>query len=205
MRIRFCHERGAHGFSWIVDEPATRTSHALAVDGRVWIVDPVDHPDAMARVAALGEPAGVVQLLDRHARDCRLVAEELGVPHHVVPGDRVGPFEMLPIVRSRLWREVALWWPERAVLVCGDAAGTAPYLRARGEALAVHPLLRVRPPRRLADLEPRHVLCGHGAGVHGDDAAPALREALATARRRLPAAWLNAARGAVRSRASENL
>jgi hypothetical protein len=51
-----------------------------------------------------------------------------------------------------------------------------------------HPLLRFRPPRSLAGLEPEHVLCGHGEGVHGADAAEALRVALATARRRLPRA-----------------
>jgi hypothetical protein len=50
----------------------------------------------------------------------------------------------------------------------------------------VHPLLRVTPPRSLRGLEPDHVLCGHGVGVHGPAAATALREALAAARRRIP-------------------
>jgi hypothetical protein len=70
--------------------------------------------------------------------------------------------------------------------VVGDALGTLAYFRAPGEALGVHPLLRLTPPRSLCGLEPEHVLCGHGPGLHGPDAAPALREALATARRRIP-------------------
>ncbi len=37
------------GFSWIVAEPMTRTSHALAAEGKVWLVDPVDWPKAIER------------------------------------------------------------------------------------------------------------------------------------------------------------
>jgi glyoxylase-like metal-dependent hydrolase (beta-lactamase superfamily II) len=108
------------------------------------------------------------------------------VPHHRVPFERVGPFEPLPVVRRRFWREVALWWPERRVLVCGDALGTVPhYFALGGERLGVHPLLRLTPPRRLGEVEPEHVLCGHGAGVH-EDATAAVREALAHSRSRAP-------------------
>jgi hypothetical protein len=73
------------GFSWVLDEPLERTSHALVADGRVWLVDPVDVPEAMERATALGEPAAVLQLLDRHNRDCAAVAERLGVLHVKVP------------------------------------------------------------------------------------------------------------------------
>ena len=66
--------------------------------------------------------------------------------------------------------------------------GTVGYFTAPGEAIGVHPLLRLRPPRDLGELEPEHILCGHGAGVHGPAATAALREALATSRRRLPRA-----------------
>jgi hypothetical protein len=130
----------------------------------------------------------VIQLLDRHARDCVALAQRLGVPHHVVPvGPAPGvPFELLPVVERRFWRESVLWWPGRRILVCGDALGTLGYFRAPGEPLGVHPLLRLTPPRWLAELEPSHVLCGHGPGVHGAAAAEALRDALAHARRRLP-------------------
>ena len=71
------------GFSW-VDDTLVRTSHALAANGRVYLVDPVDDPDALARAAALGEPAAVVQLLDRHGRDCAPIAARLGISEHTV-------------------------------------------------------------------------------------------------------------------------
>jgi glyoxylase-like metal-dependent hydrolase (beta-lactamase superfamily II) len=91
----------------------------------------------------------------------------------------------VPILRRKRWREVALWWPERRVLVCADALGTVPhYFTLGGEPLGVHPLLRLAPPRQLARLEPEHVLCGHGAGAH-ERAAEAVRAALANSRRRL--------------------
>jgi hypothetical protein len=173
------------GFGWTEDEPLQRTSHALAVDGRVWLVDVVDHPELEERIRELGEPAGVVQLLDRHNRDCAAIAARLGVPHHVVPRELPGtPFELRPVSRSRWWREVALWWPERRVLVVADALGTISYFCAGDERAGVHPFLRLWPPRSLRALAPEHLLVGHGPGVHGDP--DALAQALRTARRRLP-------------------
>jgi hypothetical protein len=137
-------------------------------------------------VRALGEPAGVLQLLNRHNRACAAFAERLGVPHHRVPFEAVGPFETVAIMRRKRWQEVALWWPERRVLVAADALGTVPhYFALGGEPLGVHPVLRLTPPRQLARFDPEHVLCGHGAGVH-ERATEALREALASSRRRLP-------------------
>ena len=179
------------GFGWLQEERLVRTSHALRAEGRVWVFDPVDSPGVEERIRALGEPAGVIQLLDRHRRDSAALAERLGVPLHETPFDGVpgAPFHPVPIVRQRFWREVALWWPEERVLLCGDALGTVGYFVAPGERLGVHPLLRFVPPRSLSRFGPRHVLCGHGAGVHGGEAAPALEEALATARRRLPSVW----------------
>lgn len=167
-----------------------RCSHAIAAGGDVWVVDPVFDEAALARVAALGAPAGVVQLLDRHGRDCAAVAAALGVPLHVVPETApVGaPFAVLPLLRLRRWREVALWFSEQRTLVCADALGTARYYRAPGERLAVSPLLRLTPPRRLLTVEPEHVLVGHGEGVH-DGATAAVRDAVVLARRRAPA-WL---------------
>ena len=144
----------------------------------------------MEEVRALGEPRGVIQLLSRHDRDCGALAERLRIPHYEVPTGSIAgaPFEFLPIVQlGPVWREVALWWPERRVLAVGDALGTLPYFRARGEPLGVHPLLRLVPPRHLARFEPMRILVGHGEGVHGSAAADALRQALATSRRRSPA------------------
>jgi hypothetical protein len=172
-----------HGFGWIQDELMQRCSHALVVDGRVWVIDPVADDLVEERIHAAGTPAGVIQLLDRHRRDCVTFANRLGVPHHVVPETPIGPFEFLPVRRRNAWKEVALWWPDKRLLVCADALGTAAYFRAGGERLAVHPLLRLRPPD--LPFEPDAILCGHGTGVFTETTA-ALREALATSRRRLP-------------------
>lgn len=191
--MRFCDDRGRHGFSWIVDEPATRTSHVLASDGRSWLVDPVDWPEAIDRARGLGEPAGVLQLLDRHNRDCSVLAARLGVPHLVVPDELPSsPFRCLPVKRSKRWAETALWWAEERTLVVAEAVGTNDFYTAGRAAAGVHLLLRLTPPRSLlGSLEPEHLLVGHGEGLHGTDAADGLREALARSRAGLPRALLN--------------
>ncbi|MBA3736358.1 MAG: hypothetical protein H0W90_14380 [Actinobacteria bacterium] len=193
MKIQFCDDFDG-GFGWVVDEFMARCSHALVVAGRVWVIDPVMAEGVEERIRASGEPAGVVQLLDRHNRDCAELATRLGVPHHVVPTAGAPPFELMPVRMGRRWKEVALWWPERRVLVCADALGTADYFLAGNERLGVHPLLRLRPPRmELGGLDPAAILCGHGQGVFtGADAA--LREALSTSRRRIPGQVANALR-----------
>ena len=160
---------------WVEREFLERASHALVTEGGTWLVDPVDNP----RVGELENVVGVIQLLDRHSRDCAEIARRLGVGHVALPRAPIPPFVFIRISR----REVALWWDDRRVLVCADAVGTARYYRADGERLAVHPLLRLRPPR--LDVHPAVILCGHGPGVFGG-ADAALREALRTARRRIP-------------------
>jgi hypothetical protein len=194
MPIRFCDDRGEQGFSWIVDEPMTRTSHALAADGRVWLVDPVGFEPALARARELGEAAGVLQLLDRHNRDCEAIARELGVPHVVAP-DAVpdSPFEAIPLRRNRRWRETALWWPAQRTLVVAEAIGTNRFFAVRGESAGVHLLLRLSPPRdALRALEPEHLLVGHGEGLHGRAATEGLRHALDHSRNGLPRILLRA-------------
>ena len=178
--FRFCDET-EFGFGWVADEKMRRCSHALAADGKVWLVDTVAWPEAEERARTLGEPAGVLQLLDRHNRDCAQVAARLRVPH--VKLRPAGPFEAVTVVDIPRWHEIALWWPERRVLVAADALGTFAYWTARGERLGVHPLLRLFPPRKLARYEPERILAGHGNGID-EGAAPALREALRTSRRR---------------------
>ncbi len=201
MKLRFCDEFD-HGFGWLAeDELLQRTSHAVLAAGRVWVSDALYGPEIEERIRALGEPAGVIQLLDRHSRDCGAVARRLGVPLHVTPFGGVpnAPFEVITVRRRRLWREVALYFSQERVLVCGDALGSVGHFRARSEPFGVHPLLRLVPPRRaFGGLEPEHLLFGHGEGVHGAEAGHALHEALATARRRLPQAWLRGLRAAVR-------
>ena len=193
MSVRAVDELGeCRGFGWIEDARMRRCSHALVADGRVWVIDPIDGvladgTNVEERVWALGEPAGVLQLLDRHNRDGADWAGRLRVPLHVAPTAVDGcPFRFLPIVRRRLWSEVALWWPEHRVLVAADALGTIPhYFALGGEPIGVHPLLRLTPPRALRGLDPEHVLVGHGEGLHGPDAAAAVADTLSRSRRRL--------------------
>jgi hypothetical protein len=180
-----------YGLSWTIAEPMARTSHALVDAGRVWLVDPVDDADAISRAAALGEPAGVLQLLDRHNRDSEAVAERLGVERFVVPKELPGtPFEVIEVIDNRLWREVALWWPKRRVLVVPESVGTAQMFTTGSDPVGVHVGLRLKPPRRLAAFAPEHLLVGHGANLHGPQTAAALSDALDHARGGLPKALL---------------
>ena len=90
---------------WIDQPPGmmARAAHAVASPDGVWVFDPFDPDDDAERAAreaevrALGEPAGVVQLLDRHERSCAAWAERLGVEHHVLPRDGL-PFELVGIL-----------------------------------------------------------------------------------------------------------
>ena len=169
------------GLTWVEETTMARAAHALVNDGRVWLVDPFEAGDAIERAAALGEPAGVVQLLDRHNRDCASVAERLGVPHHRLPEALPGsPFEVVKVIDLPRWRELALWWPARRALVVSEALGTGPYFAVGEGPVGVHPFLRLRPPGALRGYAPEHLLVGHGGGVHG----PAAAEGIATAYRR---------------------
>ena len=187
MTFRFCDDLGPDGFGWLVEEAMTRTSHALAAEGSVWLVDPLDWHEAVDRARALGEPAGVIQLLDRHDRDCAKLAARLGVPHVVAPDALEGsPFAFIPIVRRKRWRESALWWPATQTLVTADALGTNPYYTGGTAPLGVHLLLRLTPPRGLAALPAERILVGHGEGLVGSEVSAELRKALGESRRRLP-------------------
>ncbi len=175
------------GISWVVDESMQRGSHALHHEGRVWIVDPVEVDDIVDRGAALGEPAAVLQLLDRHNRDCAAVAERLGVPLLRVPDEVPGsPFEAHPAVRIPGWKETALWWPERRALVVAEVVGTGPVFNAGAEGVGMHPMLRPLPPKSLRGFAPEHLLVGHGPPVHGDEAAAGLERAYERSRRDIP-------------------
>lgn len=177
----------AHGFGWVHDDPLQRACQALAADGRVWLVDPTDEPEAMAKAEALGEIAGVIQLLDRHPRDNAAIAARYGAPVHVVPHGLPGtPFKVLPVLRTPFWKEVALWWPAASLLVVSEVVGSAPHYAVGPGAVGVHPMLRTWPPgRALASRRPEHLHFGHGAGVQ-DGAADALRTAFERSRRDIP-------------------
>jgi hypothetical protein len=203
------------GFTWhsYPDEEMQRASHALLVDGRVWVIDPVDAPTLDDRLAALdGAVSGVVVGLDRHKRDAAVVANRHDAPVYVpdwmtgvaddldAPVERFGRqlgetgFDAITVRDSSLppWQEVGLFDGE--TLVVPEAVGSAPYYLAGDERLGVHPMLRLTPPRRaLSGLRPDRVLSGHGAPVLSD-AATALRDALSNARSGAPTVYVDAVR-----------
>ena len=187
-------DRTPIGITWVIDEPMARASHALLADGRVLIIDPVDDPEAMAEVAGLGEPAAVVQLLDRHNRDCREVAERLGVDLLRLPEAVEGsPFEVIDVVDSGIWKEKALWWQEEQVLVVAEAVGTNRFYRPGSAGAGIHLGLRLAPPKgALASYLPQHLLMGHGGPIHGHQATEALQQAMDRSRRDFPAALFGA-------------
>lgn len=200
------------GVTWIAhpEEGMQRASHALVTDGGVWLVDPVDTAELDDRIAQHGEVTGVVVLLDRHERDSAEVARRHDVPVTRPSGvtrefdaptrDESGhlpgtDYEFLSVTDWPGWREVGLWNGE--TLVVPESLGTNPFALAVGERLGFNPVARLAPPKHLAEYDPDRILVGHGQPVR-DGATPALREALANARRRLPRAWLGALRAMVR-------
>jgi hypothetical protein len=172
----------------IEGEPMERAWHALADGGRVWLVDPLADERFMDSAESLGEPAAVLQLLDRHERDCAAIAERLGVPRLRVP-DRLpdSPFSAVPALRLPRWRETALWWPARSALIVAEVVGSGPMYAVGGDRVGMHPFLRVWPPDSLRGMAPRHLLFGHGPPLHGDECPAELERAYERARRDLPA------------------
>ena len=169
-----------------------RSSHALATGDGVWLIDPVADEDALRAAAALGPPAGVVQLLDRHGRDGKTIAARLGVPYLHLPATVPdSPFQVLRVLDAPGWHERALWWPEPRALVVAEAVGTGPAYTLGAAPAGMHFLLRPWPPAALRGFVPEHLLPGHGPPLHGEAAADGLRAAYARARRdllRLPLA-----------------
>ena len=135
------------GLTWIEQSRTVRTAHALRNGEQVWLIDPFADEQALRAAASLGRPAGVLQLLNRHNRDCQPIATQLGVPLMRVP-DQVPdtPFEVIPVVSRWGWAEIALWWPDERALIVAEAIGTAPVF-ALGRRAGVHPMLRLTPPR----------------------------------------------------------
>jgi hypothetical protein len=176
------------GLTWVVDEPLERASHAVVADGRVWLIDPVAGDGVLERVGALGTPAGVIRLLDRHGRDGDGLAGSLGVPLHSLPGAVPdSPFEVIRLLHAPGWHEQALWWSERRALLVAEVVGTARHYTLAGDRLAgIHPMLRLLPPGGLRPYQPEHLLLGHGQPLHGPEAVEGLRDAYARSRSDVP-------------------
>ncbi|MXV62031.1 hypothetical protein GS429_08150 [Natronorubrum sp. JWXQ-INN-674] len=194
------------GVGWIAhpDERMQRASHALEIDGEVWVFDPVDAEGLDELLAEFGDVAGVAVLLDRHKRDAAAVANRHNVPVYLprifegVTEEIDAPvarftdelsetgLQAWTVVDNRFWKEVALYNPADATLIVPESFGTAPYFLAGNERLGVHPMRRPVPPRAVfGDFAPERILVGHGPGVT-TDAAAVLEETLAKSRRRAP-------------------
>ncbi|NHX36425.1 MULTISPECIES: hypothetical protein [Halolamina] len=200
-------DRWDGGISWTLADEVDRmhrTSHAIETEAGVWVIDPIDAPGLDDELASLGDVVGVTLLLDRHKRDGAAVAERHDVPVSL-PETLAGvadelecettvysralpetDFRTITVVDNRFWHEVALYERERDTLIVPEAVGTVEFFRTDGERLGVHPALRLFPPRKaLGTLGPDRVVVGHGPGVF-DDAATALRVALARSRKSAP-------------------
>lgn len=172
-----------HGLTWVMDEWMERASHALLHDGKVWLVDPVDVPEAIEQARQHGEIAGVIQLLDRHPRACAALAEHYGVPHHRLPDDLPGtPFQIIEVLSGKVWSERAIWWPDTGTLVVAEQLGTNDYYAlSRASPVGVHPMMRGFWRTKVGEKLPvQHLLVGHGGPCHDE---PAVALATAYARR----------------------
>jgi hypothetical protein len=179
-------QRHPLGLTWVETTGMRRAAHALRADGRVWLVDPFEDPVALSAATELGTPAGVIQLLDRHNRDCGAIAQRLEVPLLRVPAQvDDSPFTVISVISRPWWHEVALWWEAERTLVVAEAVGTVPAFTL-GRKVGVHPMLRLRPPRGpLTARSPERLLVGHGAAVQSD-AAAAIDDALSGALTDIP-------------------
>lgn len=198
----------AAGVSWIAhpDERMRRASHALAVDGDVWVVEPVDAAGLDDLLADLGVVTGVVVLADYHRRDAAAVAARQDVAVHL-PDPLAGlademdapvqvfddaladtGYRVVPLLDGLPWTEVALHDPSSGTLVATESLVTSDGLTAPGERLAFTPYVRLAPPRApLRGRDVQRVLVGHGPPVV-DDAAAALADAISNARTGAPRA-----------------
>lgn len=164
-----------HGLTWVMREWMRRGSHAVVADGKVWLIDPVDVPEAIEAARQLGEFGGVIQLLDRHPRACKALAEHYDIPFYRLPDELPIPgVQVFSVLRGKYWQERALWFPDTGTLVVAELVGTNEYYALAKNPVGVHPMLRALRGTRVGDHLPvQHLLVGHGAPVH-DDAAQSL-------------------------------
>ncbi|MCU4743500.1 hypothetical protein OB955_09600 [Halobacteria archaeon AArc-m2/3/4] len=207
-------DRFENGVGWLAhpDETMRRASHALEIDSEVWLVDPVDAEGLDELLAEFGDVRGVVVCFAQHTRDAARIADRHNVPVYL-PDWFDGVAEELPeetpvarfgaelsdtgleahvVKKGRVWKEVALYDPDRGTLLVPESVGASEYFLAGDERLGVHPARRAFPPREALDafasdpdVDVERVLVGHGSGVQ-TDARAALRDALEGSRSRMP-------------------
>ncbi|MFD1589217.1 hypothetical protein ACFR9U_19745 [Halorientalis brevis] len=201
-------DRWDSGVGWLAhpDEDGRRASHAVEADDGVWLLDPLDVPRLDDLLAEFGDVAGVAVLSSYHARDAGAIARRHDVAVHVPhwlgrvpervdapverfntePGD--SGFSVRRCEPIPGWEEAIAYRERDGTLYVPDLLGTAPGYAVGDERLGVFLTHRLFPPREaLGDLSPERILFGHGEGIL-DEAAAALDDALAGARRRFPRA-----------------
>jgi glyoxylase-like metal-dependent hydrolase (beta-lactamase superfamily II) len=128
------------------------------------------HPWEADIVAGLRKAQGVGFVPGRPARAYPLqLGLTLGLkPHRPVsvqvpigPGDQVGPLRVVD-ASGHTPGHLAFHWPERALLIAGDAVATWPYLDAGWPKFNLNPAAHRATMARLAALQPKVVGVGHG-------------------------------------------
>ncbi len=201
-------DRWEGGVGWLAhpQEAGERASHAVATDDGLWVIDPVDAEGLDDLLAEYGDVAGVAVLSNYHARDADAVANRHGVPVHVprwmdrvadrlaADVERTDPvlgaadFETVRVEPLSLYRAVLAYRPDDGTLIVPDLLSSGSGYPTGDERVGMMLGSRLFPPREpFEGMEPERILFGHGRGVF-DDAAGALDDALAGARRRLPRA-----------------
>jgi hypothetical protein len=201
-------DRWSGGVGWIAHpaEDGERASHAIRADDGVWVLDPVDAPGVDELLGEFGEVAGVAVLSSYHARDADAVANRHGVAVHVprwmdrveervdAPVERyeTGPgetgFEVTRVEPLSLYQEAITYREDDGTLVVPDLLSSGSGYPVGDERVGMMLGSRLVPPRGAFDgVDPERILFGHGEGVF-EDAAGALDDALAGARRRFPRA-----------------
>jgi glyoxylase-like metal-dependent hydrolase (beta-lactamase superfamily II) len=81
-------------------------------------------------------------------------------------GDKIGPVEVLH-TPGHSPGHLAFWWPERKVLIAGDAIATYPVFAPGWPAFTLNPTQQRASLERMAGLAPEVLAVGHGAPITG--------------------------------------
>jgi glyoxylase-like metal-dependent hydrolase (beta-lactamase superfamily II) len=85
-------------------------------------------------------------------------------------GQRIGPLEVIP-TQGHTPGSVSFYWRERGIVAVGDAILTWPVLGGGWPGFNLDEARYRRSLRRIAELEPRVILTGHGLPVTQDASA----------------------------------
>lgn len=191
---------GIFTWTWFSDRHGYDFNGWFVREGRL-AVDPVVMPDAVLDELAAKSVERIVLTNRNHFRAAAALRARTGarvavhpadagfvrkqgveVDDDLVHGSLAGPFAVLD-ARGKSPGEIALWWPERRILIVGDACvGKPPGALALLPANVIGDLPTLqRSLQRLAGLDAEAVLVGDGTPIVRDGAA-ALRALVETFR-----------------------